>query len=292
MLSNKTLLELIRLADSWGHPEINRVLSIFGVPRLNPLKKTTVTAKATEIFHFLKLSAGKGPFTDSAQIDFLQYLVEDFFNKRPFYESGTIAYNGDGTSTKFDNAFSLTNKQLANTLKRDGYIVVGRTIKKLLPEEIEEAKTESELMSALDGLGFIQSKGHLDQAISNHTQGNWAGANSQFRTFIESLLIEIAFKINSVQRTNSAGEAIEFLAEDIEPPFLSKELNEYPKTNTQDSFIYGFWKRLHPDGSHPGLSDEDDSSFRYHMTIVVANYFLRRLRTRNFSASTHTPHQL
>jgi hypothetical protein len=35
---------------------------------------------------------------------------------------------------------------------------------------------------------------------------------------------------------------------------------------------------LHTDGSHPGLSDEDHSTFRLHIVLVTARTFLRRLR--------------
>lgn len=285
MLSTKTLLELVKVADRLTHPEINRIVSVFNFSPVVLGEKHTVMSKTTKIFNDLRYypENKQGPFSSDIQIDLLQYLIDDFFEKNTGYENGREEVYFDGPRVNFENAFAVSNKGLMNSLKRDGYIIIGKTIKKLLPDEIVEAKIESELMSELGGLKFSQSKGHLEQAISNHTQGNWAGANSQFRTFIESLLIEIASKLNPSQKLNSAAEAIKFLAEGITPPFLSKDLNEYPKTDREDSFIYGFWKRLHPEGSHPGLSDEDDSSFRYHITIVVANYLLRRLRTINVS---------
>jgi hypothetical protein len=35
--------------------------------------------------------------------------------------------------------------------------------------------------------------------------------------------------------------------------------------------------RLHTEGSHPGLSDEDHSTFRLRVVLVMARTFLRRL---------------
>jgi hypothetical protein len=41
-------------------------------------------------------------------------------------------------------------------------------------------------------------------------------------------------------------------------------------------FINGLVKRLHPQGPHPGLSDEDDSTFRLHVVLLTATLLLRR----------------
>lgn len=281
MLSNKTLLELIKVADKLTHPEINRIVSFFEFPSLMPSDKNTVMAKTNKILTDLRYSKRSGPYTNDLQIDFLQYLIDDYFTKHSYQQDDDyVAYHSRNETLRFDNVFSILNKELANNLKRDGYIIVGRTIKKLLPEEIVEAKVESELMVDLETFGFTQSKGHLNQAISNHSLGNWAGANSQFRTFTESLLIEIAGKLLPKNIPGTGAQAIKLLSETVNPPFLSKDLNEIPTNEKDDSFVYGLWVRLHPDGSHPGLSDEDDSSFRYYLTIVFSNYLLRRLKTR------------
>ncbi len=281
MLSTKTLLELVKLADKLDHPDMNRVVSFFGFPKLMPSQNNTVKSKANEILSDLRFSSNRpGPYSADIQLDFLQYMIDDFFERRPRFENGDTEYDFDGPSINFENAFTIYNKELCNCLKRDGYIVQGKIIKKLLPEEIAEAKTESELMTALDKYEFSISKGHLTQATQNHSQGNWASANSQFRTFIESLLTEINNFLLPGNLATTAAQAIRTLAETANPPFLSKDLNEYPTNKDDDSLVYGLWTRLHPNGSHPGLSDEDDCSFRYHISIVFANYLLRRLADR------------
>jgi hypothetical protein len=281
MLSNKTLLELIRLADKLTHAEVNRIIAVFNFPKLAPAGNNTITSKTTEIFNDLRYNHLKaGPFTDDVQLDLLQYLIDDYFEKNPRLEKGLIDYAAFDQVIDFNNAFGIIHKGLINSLKRDGYFIEGKTIKKLLPQEIEEAKIESELFSALTKFTFTISKGHLTQAISNHSQGNWAGANSQFRTFIESLLTEISNYLLPANKSTTAAQAINILTETVNPPFLRKDLNEVPKDKDSDSLVFGLWVRLHPDGSHPGLSDEDDCSFRYHISIVFANYLLRRVEER------------
>lgn len=283
MLSTKTLIELIKLADQLTHPEVNRIFSIFNFTPIPFGERNSVMSKTTKIFNELRYcnETKNGPFTNDIQLDFLQYLIDDYFDKRPLYENRAPEYgNTEEFSINFSNAFVSHNRELGHNLKRDGYIVEGRAIKKLLPNEIEEAKTESELFVAINKYNFQVSKGHLNQAILNHSQGNWASANSQFRTFIESLLTEINNFLLPDNQTVTAAQAIKTLAETANPPFLSKYLNEYPSGKDSDSFVYGLWARLHPNGSHPGLSDEDDSSFRYHISIVFANYLMRRLKER------------
>lgn len=283
MLSNRTLLDLIMLADTFTHSEINRIVVLFNFTPLPSSRTNSIQAKTTDIFRHLKYNSGKAPFTGDIHIDFLQYLIDDFFRKRPFFENGHSEYRPTGPPLTLENAFILSNKEIGNSLKRDGYIVVGKIIKKLLPQEIVEAKIESELVIVLEKLSFATTSGHLSQAIVNHSQGNWASANSQFRSFIESLLIEICNCLIPANDAKTGGQAIKLLTESLTPAFLSKTLNEVPKDKDSDSFVFGLWARLHPDGSHPGLSDEDDCSFRYHMTIVFANYLLRRLADRKIS---------
>jgi hypothetical protein len=60
--------------------------------------------------------------------------------------------------------------------------------------------------------------------------------------------------------------------------FLSNPRNEW----TQDgkNYINGLFKMLHTEGSHPGLSDEDHSTFRLHVVLVTARTFLRRLAAK------------
>jgi hypothetical protein len=61
----------------------------------------------------------------------------------------------------------------------------------------------------------------------------------------------------------------------VTPPFLSRDTNEWEDNGR--GFINGLIYRLHPHGSHPGISDEEDSTFRLHIVLVTARLLLRRL---------------
>ena len=186
-------------------------------------------------------------------------------------------------------AIQLTEQQLdiaiqtalLRGLARDGYVVfwneVGRNpqLRSALPEDIHLPETDDEVHDLLKHFQFQTPLGHLDQAIATHTRGEWAAANSQLRTFLESLFDDIA---RSVRPTEAAqlptSENRRALLAEI--GFLATDRNEW--TADGKNYINGLFKMLHTEGSHPGLSDEDHSTFRLHITIVTARTFLRRLR--------------
>ena len=169
----------------------------------------------------------------------------------------------------------------ARGLARDGYVLVwddyGRspTIRAALPEEIQLPQTDNEVHELLKGFGFATPLGHLDQAIEAHTRGDWAAANGQLRTFLESLFDDIARNARpqeAAQRPLSENRRA-LLAE---IGFLVAGRNEW--TMDGKNYINGLFKMLHTEGSHPGLSDEDHCTFRLHVVLVTARTFLRRLR--------------
>ena len=80
-------------------------------------------------------------------------------------------------------------------LERDGFTVSGGTLRRTLPVEIELPTAQSEVDRLLIKHGFTVAKGQLEQAIDAHARGKWAGANGQFRPFLEGLLDEIAARL-------------------------------------------------------------------------------------------------
>lgn len=168
----------------------------------------------------------------------------------------------------------------ARGLARDGYVLTwdeyGRnaSIRAALPGEIQLPQTDDEVHQLLKSFGFATPLGHLDQAVEAHTRGDWAACNSQLRTFLESLFDDIARNVRpqeAAQRPSSENRRA-LLAE---IGFLAMDRNEW----TQDgkNYVNGLFKMLHTEGSHPGLSDEDHSTFRLHVVLVTARTFLRRL---------------
>lgn len=180
----------------------------------------------------------------------------------------------------------------ARGLARDGYVLVwddyGRnaSIRAALPGEIQLPETDDEVHQLLKQFGFHTPLGHLDQAIEAHTRGDWAACNGQLRTFIESLFDDIARHLRPAEMaTRASSENRRALLAEI--GFLASDRNEW----TQDgkNYINGLFKMLHTEGSHPGLSDEDHSTFRLHVVLVTARTYLRRLAIcLTFYSRTHT----
>jgi hypothetical protein len=271
MFSTRTNVELVHILDNFTHGEIDRLCSVFEIPN-HPIEGLSVIKKANKILDYLKISNRPGPYSDNFQMDLLQYIVDDYYRLEA--KSDASKYH----NIHYEDLFSHRYKLLANSLKRDGYIIKETVIKKMLPTEIEEAKTENELITLLKKNAFVTSLGHIEQAINNYNSGQWASANSQFRSFIESLLMDICKKMFPEIPCIDASNAIKILGTESNPTFLRNELNEIG-----NPFIISLWKRLHPAGSHPGLSEEADCTFRYHMSVVLAHYLLKRFDERTVS---------
>ncbi|WP_039784143.1 hypothetical protein [Herbaspirillum huttiense] len=169
---------------------------------------------------------------------------------------------------------------LERALALDGFVIEWAQghgskprLRAALPSEVDLPDTDDEVHLLLKHFNFTVSLGHLDQAIDAHTRGNWAGANSQTRTFMESLFDSIAIHIDASTASGNSENRRAFLAT---KQFFSVDRNEW--TADGKNYINGLFKMLHTEGSHPGLSDEDRSTFRLHVVLVTARTFLRRLK--------------
>lgn len=166
---------------------------------------------------------------------------------------------------------------LLRSIERDGFVVdEAGILRRTLPEVVDLPAADDEVHVLLDRHHLGTPRGHLDQAIRAHSEGNWAAANSQFRTFLESLFDEIALLVDPANApTTRTGVTRRQHLANLATPFLSRDLNEW--SDDGKNFVNGTFKRLHPQGSHPGLSDEEDSTFRLHLVLLTARLFLRRL---------------
>jgi len=276
MLSLQTSIELVQVVNGYVERIVDDIFAVFDLEHLvHPLNgRFNKDQKLRILLKELKYRSKPGPFSQSIKMDVLQYMVTHFYRG---IDDNTTRQSYQELSIPYDDKFSASHPSLAYSLKRDGYVVKGRVVTKMLPEQIVQAKTETELDHLLAKYNFETTHGHLRQAVMNHSQGNWSGANSQFRPFFESLLIDITFRLSPNEPAKSGANAILILSTRVTPPFFSASLNEIEHGGCKKPFIEGLWKRLHPAGPHPGLSDEDDCTFRYHTLIVTAHYLLKRL---------------
>lgn len=143
-----------------------------------------------------------------------------------------------------------------------------------MPAFVELPESSSEVDSMLSENGFEVAKRHLESARENITQGDWEAANSQCRTFLEALTDAIADDLYSADAAplRSALEKRQLLAN---KGFLSRGKHEFGDGNAQ-AFLPGLAKLLHPDGAHPGISNQADALFRLQVVVVTGRWLLKR----------------
>jgi len=168
----------------------------------------------------------------------------------------------------------------------DDYWRSGRTettvhLVRMLPSDVpglDFREAESEVTLLLDRHGFTVAKGHLKQAVSAFGRGEWSSANGELRKLHESYLDEIATDLGYVGSDNSKARR-DYLGR-LQPPFLLVDYNEWHPNNQKPQYVQGLMSRMHPHGGHPGLSEEEDATFRLQISLVTARLFLRRFDHR------------
>ncbi|MGY3442755.1 hypothetical protein [Bradyrhizobium sp. USDA 4473] len=175
-----------------------------------------------------------------------------------------------------------TIKKFRATLERDGFTIVDRSLRRVLPVELGIAAAEDEVTRILSLPPFEVAKGHLTQALDAHGRGDWAAANSQIRVFYEALLDDLARAIDPAMAAQSGEGRRQRLARE---GILRVDLNEWGGEGK--NFINGLMKRLHPEGAHPGLSNEKDSTYRLHIVLLTARLLLERWESRPYTVSEH-----
>ena len=159
-----------------------------------------------------------------------------------------------------DTAAEMLSREAVfrRALELDGFMVSGNTLHRALPLDVGLPAAQSEVDRLLDKHGLTTPKGHLKQALDAHGRGDWAAANSQIRAFFDALLDDVVGKLDASAATLSSGQPRRAKLAAI--GFLSRDLNEWADNGT--GFVNGLVRRLHPQGPHPGLSDQEDSTFR------------------------------
>lgn len=111
--------------------------------------------------------------------------------------------------------------------------------------------------------GWTTTAGHYQQAVESFAAGNWAAANGQLRSFFEDLIRTAGGR--SSGRSGQVQASVD-------------QLDRYGHLITDEGgFVKQLWKMLHSNGSHPGLSDEDESRFRLLILTGYARFLLSRL---------------
>lgn len=257
--SRATILEAVSLLESKTHGKVERVALRFSLEEVLTEDLNYLREKANAIArHLIKNPEQKGPKGANLTFELIDHLVSEVPDEDDWIYS--------------DDQYS----ELRNCLVRDGYEIENGSLKSRLPEDVNLSEKESELENLLEENKFEVAANHLDQAFSCHARGQWESANAQIRSFIESLFDSISEKLIPKDELRDSSHARREHLAQIDPPFLLPCLNEWV-VGDKGGFVQGFWKRLCPDGAHPGLSDRDDSTLRLHLAVLLAHHFLRRL---------------
>lgn len=248
MFSRNTIVKLVDALNFQTHSEVEMFALQFGLEDV--IKGSYIKEKEASLMRFfIKDPLATAP--DGAPL--VQGVIEHLISKF-------------GASSEPSELFP----ELVNSLDRDGYVLDKNGLRVKLPTQLPIIAEENELIELLNRFGYSVAKGHYEQAVSAHSRGDWAAANSQLRNFVEEFFDRISEAIASGSHTSSHNRR-ETLAEE---GFFQSDLNEWSKDGK--GFVQGFWRRLHPQGSHPGLSEKEDSTFRLHLVIVVMHYFAKR----------------
>ena len=155
------------------------------------------------------------------------------------------------------------------------------TLRRMLPNKIPELdfrEAENEVVALLDQSCFKVAKGHLERALSAFQREAWSSANGELRNFYENYLNEIAVGLGYMGKDNSKAKR-DYLGQ-LDPPFLLSKYNEWNENIQKPQYVQGLMNRMHLHGGHPGLSDEEDATFRLQISLITARLFLRRYKNR------------
>ena len=263
--SRPTITDALELFEGnwWSVNRFNMYLIRFGLDEVVP---ETLGTKPTRIAklasHFIKNPDLKGPDGSNAVLETIEFILK----RTP------------------GSPISAASLALTRSLQLDGYeIQSDGTLTSVLPATMLLAPRRTDVEELLSKFKFTDAVGHLQQGHAAHARGDWAAANGQIRTFIESLFEAFAQKLLPAPVPVTSHARREQLSK-LSPPFIDPNLNEWDSTTTKkDGFVQGFWKLLHSNGSHPGLSDGDDCTFRLQVAYLVADRFLKRFKKRTSS---------
>ncbi|MFJ7756485.1 hypothetical protein ACQKGI_14340 [Peribacillus muralis] len=260
MFSRATIMDIMYLLrDMNTHATLDTYTFRYGFDDIDPGNGSSLNQRVLSIGRYLV----SNPQLPGILSDNLMYeIVEDVVNKTTSNE-----YHFDSNSNEFINY-----PQLRRLLLKDGFVIEDGRLIRTFETDLDFNKNDSLLETLLKKHNLDIAKGHYNQASNAFNRGDWAACNGQLRSYVEELLNKIAEKISGI--TPSSSQAAKIALSKCNPPIFYKDLNEW--LDDGKGFFETFWKRLHTQGSHPGLSFEADSIFRLNLVQITTLEVLRR----------------
>lgn len=157
-------------------------------------------------------------------------------------------------------------ERLVRALKADGLEWRDDVLVPTTPEPAALAAELSALEQDLQERDLNVAATHYRQAHESFVAGNWEAANSQTRSFMENLLIELGRR-----RTSNARSNAEAALQDLRTAGFFDD--------AEWQMLKGFWQSIQDNGPHHGLSHEQEALFRLHVATSVARYAIHKLHS-------------
>lgn len=143
------------------------------------------------------------------------------------------------------------------------------------------------IIEMLEEYHFSTTLAHYNEAKSSYLGGNYAALDGQLRTFVESIFQDMAAHIKVCEPTNTNisnineidGQQAMIIFAKCEHPILDFNLNEWSGDSQQASYFPAFWKRLHPEGSHPGVPQFSEVIYRFQLVVLNIELLVSRFQS-------------
>lgn len=155
---------------------------------------------------------------------------------------------------------------------------------RILPIDSDAIPVSTEttaLAAELDSRGYTEAREHYRLAVKHFTEQDHASANGQLRNMVESLIVNLAVDHAGYvdnKKANQGGQAIKTLytPKAGPPAAVGQPLPEFDGGR----MLHGIWETLHPNGSHPGLSDADEARLRMQLCTGLARFLLKHFTAK------------
>ncbi|HHK5544928.1 hypothetical protein COA19_03260 [Bacillus thuringiensis] len=258
MFSRATLVDVFSLFSNQTHTVLDKFFFKYGIEEHTISASNKENKALAAVRYLIDNPDSKGILGGNMAFEMVEEILGLYVENDYYYDDESGEFNG--------------YPKLKRLLLKDGFVIRDRQLVRMVDSTIDYVENEGLLLKLLDKYNYSIAKGHYTQAVNAFTRGDWAACNSQIRTFVEELLCKIAEDItgNTFVNSHSARTALS----QSSPKLFYPELNEW--LNDGKGYFETFWKRLHPQGSHPGLSDENDSMFRLNIVQISILEILRR----------------
>lgn len=258
MFSRATLVDVFSLFTYQTNSALDKFFFKYGIDEYTKYESSKDNKALAAVRYLHENPDSQGILGGNMAFEMVEEILDKYVNNDYMYDKES------GEFKEFP--------KLKRLLLKDGFEIRNGKLVRMVDSTIDYVENESLLLNLLEKYNFITAKGHYTQAVNAFTRGDWAACNSQIRTFVEELLCKLAEDITG-RIFNKSHHARTALSQST-PKLFYPELNEWLNDGT--GYFETFWKRLHTQGPHPGLSNENDSMFRLNLVQISTLEVLRR----------------